>query len=62
MKQIKYFIRMTATSWILYDILKLMGMSHEMGMLFTLPIWLLLLTLYDDVEVSRETKKTQVKY
>lgn len=62
MKQIKYFIRMTATSWILYDILKLMGMSHEMDMLFTLPIWLLLLTLYDDVEVSRETKKTQVKY
>ena len=57
MKQIKFFVRMTATSWILYSLLNLVGMSNGMSLSIAVPAWLLLLTLYDDVVVTKSSKK-----
>lgn len=57
MKQIKFFVRMTATSWILYSLLNLVGMSNGMSLSIAVPAWFLLLTLYDDVVVEKKSRK-----
>lgn len=54
---IKFIVRMTASSWILYSLLNLMGMSHGMSLSIAVPAWLLLLTLYDDADLARNEKK-----
>lgn len=54
---IKFIVRMTASSWILYSLLNLMGMSHGMSVSMAVSVWLLLLTLYDDVVVSKSSRK-----
>lgn len=59
MKGAKYVIRITSCCWISYDIFRLLGMSHQIGILLMIPIWFLLLTLYDDAETERCTKKRQ---
>ena len=61
MKQTKYFVRILGSCWILYDILRILGMSHEMGIVFAIPVGMLLLTFYDDVETAKECRK-QAKY
>lgn len=54
---IKFIIRMTASSWILYSLLNLIGMSHGMSLSIAVPAWFLLLTLYDDADLARNDKK-----
>lgn len=54
---IKFIVRMTASSWILYSLLNLVGMSNGMSVSIAVPAWLLLLTLYDDVVVTKSSRK-----
>lgn len=59
MTHFKFYTRMTAICWLLFDALRIFGASWDRSFLLILPIWLMLMTLYDDAETKRCTQSRQ---